>query len=103
MKIAKWGNSLAVRLPARLVAQLGLKGGDDIQLTANGDRQLNVSLDKLREERIARMRALRVPWPEGYVFNREELYDRGDREPRYWEDAKKEAAREPKDRGAAAD
>ena len=88
MKIAKWGNSLAVRLPARLVAQLGIKEGDDIQLTANGDRQLNVSLDKLREERIARMRALSVPMPADYVFNREEANARGDREPRYWESEK---------------
>jgi antitoxin MazE len=28
MKVAKWGNSLAVRLPAGLVKELGLKEGD---------------------------------------------------------------------------
>lgn len=32
MQIAKWGNSLAVRLPADLVRELGLKEGDQIHL-----------------------------------------------------------------------
>ena len=33
MQVAKWGNSLAVRLPAELVKELGLKAGDEIQIT----------------------------------------------------------------------
>jgi antitoxin MazE len=96
MKIAKWGNSLAVRLPAKLVSELGLKEGDDIQLTASGDRQLDVSLEDSREQRIARMRELRVPWPEGYVFNREEANARGEREPQY-------PGEKADNKGAAAD
>ena len=32
MQIAKWGNSLAVRLPAALVDALGLKEGDEIAI-----------------------------------------------------------------------
>ena len=32
MQVAKWGNSLAVRLPADLVRELGLKEGDQIDL-----------------------------------------------------------------------
>lgn len=34
MQIAKWGNSLAVRLPASLVRELGLKEGDDVEIRA---------------------------------------------------------------------
>ena len=30
MQVAKWGNSLAVRLPADLVRELGLKEGDQV-------------------------------------------------------------------------
>ena len=30
MKCSKWGNSLAVRLPAAIVEVLGLKEGDDV-------------------------------------------------------------------------
>ena len=31
MQVARWGNSLAVRLPAKLVAELGLSEGDEIE------------------------------------------------------------------------
>lgn len=34
MQVAKWGNSLAVRLPAGLVREMGLKEGDRIELAA---------------------------------------------------------------------
>lgn len=38
LQIAKWGNSLAMRLPADLVRRLGLREGDTVQaqLTADG-------------------------------------------------------------------
>lgn len=36
MQIAKWGNSLAVRLPAELVRELGLKAGDEVDLRPAG-------------------------------------------------------------------
>ena len=32
MQIAKWGNSLAVRLPAAVVEALELKEGDEIEI-----------------------------------------------------------------------
>ena len=35
MQVAKWGNSLAVRLPADLVRKLDLKAGDEIDLRAD--------------------------------------------------------------------
>jgi len=98
MKVAKWGNSLAVRLPAAVVEKLGLKEGDEIDLAIESDRELEVSRDQAVEERIERIRALRVPMPPGYKFNREELYDRGDREARY---TKRES--ESENPGAAAD
>ena len=31
MQVSKWGNSLAIRLPAAVVDVLGLKAGDDIR------------------------------------------------------------------------
>ena len=36
MRIAKWGNSLAVRLPASVVETLGLQEGDEIEITVAG-------------------------------------------------------------------
>lgn len=34
-KIARWGNSLAVRLPAEIVRDLGFREGQIVELTAN--------------------------------------------------------------------
>ena len=41
-QVAKWGNSLAVRLPAAVVEALGLKEGDDITLRAHGSKVIEV-------------------------------------------------------------
>jgi len=38
MQVSKWGNSLAVRLPAAVVDALGLKEGDDIEIRIAGER-----------------------------------------------------------------
>jgi antitoxin MazE len=46
MKVSKWGNSLAVRLPSELVARLGLKGGDEIAFSET-DGALEVELKLL--------------------------------------------------------
>jgi antitoxin MazE len=32
VQVAKWGNSLAIRLPAAVVEALELKAGDDIEI-----------------------------------------------------------------------
>ncbi len=40
MQVAKWGNSLAVRLPAAVVQALELKEGDEIEIHVADARQL---------------------------------------------------------------
>ncbi len=72
MKVAKWGNSLAVRLPAAVVEALELKEGDPIEISVAGERKLEVSKDKSRERAIERLRALRRPIPPGFKFDRDE-------------------------------
>ena len=42
MQVAKWGNSLAVRLPAAVVEILDLKEGDDVQIVVAGARVFEV-------------------------------------------------------------
>lgn len=37
MKVVRWGNALAVRLPARLVRELGLAEGDRIDLIRDNE------------------------------------------------------------------
>lgn len=43
LQINRWGNSLAVRLPAQLVRQLGLQEGSQVsaELTPEGDLKLS--------------------------------------------------------------
>lgn len=70
MQIAKWGNSLAVRLPASVVDALELKEGDQIEIRVAGAKQFEVSRDRSRERALARLRKLRRPLPAGFVFDR---------------------------------
>ena len=62
MQVARWGNSLAVRLPAELVRQLGLKEGDDIELRADEDGFI-VSRQPRPEELLAALRPFRGRLP----------------------------------------
>lgn len=72
MKVAKWGNSLAVRLPRPVVDALELKEGDEVEITAAGGGSLRVSRDRRREDALEQIRAMRVPLPPDYKFDREE-------------------------------
>jgi antitoxin MazE len=77
MRIARWGNSLAVRLPAAVVERLGLKEGDDIEIDVAGARRLEVrkAADDDREA-LARLRAYRGRLTEGFRFDRPEANGR---------------------------
>ena len=76
MQVAKWGNSLAVRLPAAVVEALDLKEGDDIEIRIAGSREFEVDRDRSREKALARLRRLRRPLPAGFSFSREEANER---------------------------
>jgi len=76
MKIAKWGNSLAIRLPAALVEAMGLKEGDEIELSSAGAWKMAVTREPTREERVARLRVLGSNIPADFKFNRDEANER---------------------------
>jgi antitoxin MazE len=76
MQIAKWGNSLAVRLPTAVVDALKLKEGDDIEIRIAGAREFEVRRDRTREKAIERLRKLRRPLPAGFTFDREDVNER---------------------------
>jgi antitoxin MazE len=71
MRVSKWGNSLAVRLPDTVVKALKLKSGDDIEVVVRGERVFQVGRDTSRERALARLRALKKPLPKGFRFDRE--------------------------------
>ena len=76
MRVSKWGNSLAIRLPAAVVDALDLKAGDQIEVRIAGKREFEVSLDPSREEALAQLRQVRRPLPPGFRFSREEANER---------------------------
>lgn len=72
MQIAKWGNSLAVRLPARMVQELGLKAGDEVEITAADSGHFQVQRRRDPEEILTRLRKFRGLMPKGYRYDRDE-------------------------------
>ena len=72
MQVAKWGTSLAVRLPAAVVEALALKPGDDIEIQVADSREFLIARKPGREDMLQRLRALRGRLPSDFVFDREE-------------------------------
>lgn len=76
MTVSRWGNSLAVRLPASVVESLGLKEGDEVEIGIVSDRKFNVGRGNSREKAIETIRRLSRPLPAGFKFDREEINER---------------------------
>lgn len=75
MKLAKWGNSLAIRIPAEVAEKAGLKEGDEAILNLTSDNVIEIRRDERRERAIQRLRELRIKVPYPYKFDRNEIYD----------------------------
>lgn len=72
MQVAKWGNSLAIRLPAAVVEALRLKEGDEIDIHIAGARDFGVARKPSRQDLLNRLRAYRGRLPRGFKFDRDE-------------------------------
>jgi antitoxin MazE len=70
MRVAKWGNSLAVRLPAAVVEALDLTEGDRVEIRVAGRRKFEIVRDRSIQKAIERIRRLRRPLPPGFKFDR---------------------------------
>lgn len=76
MQVSKWGNSLAVRLPASVVEALEIHEGDDIELVVYDERSLQVRKKPGLETLLKRLRKHRGRLPEDFVFDRDQANDR---------------------------
>lgn len=76
MQVSRWGNSLAVRLPAAVVEALRLQEGDDVALYAFDAREWGVARKPARAEVLERLRAFRGRLPADFVFDRDEASGR---------------------------
>lgn len=72
MQISKWGNSLAVRLPAAVVEALELKEGDEIEIHVADARNLGIARKASRDELLKRLRTFRGRLPADFKFDRDE-------------------------------
>jgi antitoxin MazE len=72
VQVEKWGNSLGIRLPATVVAALGLKEGDEIEIHVADIREFAVARKPGRAELLNRLRAFRGRLPADFKFDRDE-------------------------------
>lgn len=72
MRVAKWGNSLAIRLPETVVQALELKAGDEIEVLVGSSRRFEIQRDRRLERALRALRALQKPLPAGFRFDRDE-------------------------------
>ena len=76
MLVSKWGNSLAVRLPKKLVDALKLSPGDELKVVEATKGQITVEKVDKRAEFLRQMEQFRFPLPEDYKFDRDEANER---------------------------
>ena len=76
MQVAKWGNSLAIRIPAAVAKALKLRAGDEIQIRVEGARDFALTRKPGREDLLKRLRAFRGRLPADFVFDRDEANER---------------------------
>jgi antitoxin MazE len=81
MKVSKWGNSLAIRLPSELVEKLGVKEGDEVYTVPGmSEEAVTLKRKKSREELWARVDEIRkkLALPADTTFSRRDAYDGDD-------------------------
>jgi antitoxin MazE len=76
MQVSKWGNSLAVRLPKKLVEALGLAEGDDVNITSADPQTIVISKNDDKNDFLLKLRVLQKPKPKGFVWNRDDANSR---------------------------
>lgn len=70
MQVARWGNSLALRLPVAVVKALDLKEGDDVTIDVASDRHLQVARKPAPAELLERLKKYRGSLPADFRFDR---------------------------------
>lgn len=72
MQVSKWGNSLAVRLPKKLVESLGIAEGDDVNIVSADSQTIVISKNDDKSDFILKLRLLQKRKPKGFVWSRDD-------------------------------
>jgi antitoxin MazE len=70
MQVAKWGNSLAVRLPAAVVEALALSAGDEIEIQVADERTFEIKKRASGLTLLKQLRKFRGRLPADFKFDR---------------------------------
>jgi antitoxin MazE len=76
MRVAKWGDRLAVRLPKILVDALSLEAGDELEVVDAGRERLAVVKDGRRKQALERLASMRITLPPDDKSDRDEANER---------------------------
>ncbi len=76
MRVSKWGNSLAIRMPASVVEALELRDGDDVEVHVVGARCFEIRRKPDTREFLDRIRKYRGRLPADFVFDRDGAHER---------------------------
>ena len=76
MQVAKWGNSLAIRLPIALVKRMNLSEGDEVRLSVRGARDLSLGKKPGKEDIVAALREFEGRLPVDFKFDRDGANER---------------------------
>jgi len=72
MQVSKWGNSLAIRLPASVVEALKIHEGDDIEVVIADERAFKVRKKPGKDDILKRLRQFRGKLPADFKFDRDD-------------------------------
>lgn len=72
MRVVKWGNGLAVRLPASVVVALEVRPGDEIEITAMSAREIRLARKVDPFDTLQSLRRFRGAMPDDFKFVRDD-------------------------------
>ncbi|WP_454700295.1 AbrB/MazE/SpoVT family DNA-binding domain-containing protein [Agrobacterium burrii] len=76
MRVTKWGDSLAVRIPADVAEALHIREGDEVDVVTTAESVADTPTDEERRQALEKIRALRWTLPSNYKFDRDEANER---------------------------
>jgi len=72
MQVAKWGNSLVIRIPSSVVDALDLKEGDDISVRIAEDLAFEIERGDPRLKAVEKIKSLGIKLPADWKFDRDD-------------------------------
>lgn len=76
MQVTKWGNSLAVRIPAVVVEALGLVEGAEVEVRVASDGAFEMTRTPDADEVLDRIRKYRGRLPRDFHLDRQAAHER---------------------------